>query len=220
MSIPITAMPPTERPRERLLARGAEALSDQELLAILLRSGGCGVNATDLAETLLATHGGLSSLASVRPEELARTTGIGPAKAASLVAAFAIGRRSAVAVPDRDGLRTAEDVAIAARGVLHGLRRERVLVLICDGRLRLRHTEIVSEGSIDRSLVPVREILNAVLRHDGRAFALAHNHPSGTPEPSEADRRATDEVRKAAATVGLRFLGHVVVAGDEWQAIS
>ena len=94
------------------------------------------------------------------------------------------------------------------------MRRERVMVLVCDAANRLRRTVIVSEGSIDRSLVPVREILNAVLRHDGRAFAIAHNHPSGNPEPSEADRRATAEVRDAASVVGLRFLGHVVVAGD------
>jgi len=69
-------------------------------------------------------------------------------------------------------------------------------------------------------MVPVREILNAVLRHDGRAFALAHNHPSGDPEPSDADRQATDDVKAAATVAGLRFLGHVVVAADEWRAVS
>jgi DNA repair protein RadC len=95
-----------------------------------------------------------------------------------------------------------------------------VVVLVCDAANRLRRTVVVSEGSIDRSLVPVREILNAVLRHDGRAFALAHNHPSGDPGPSDADRRATTEVRAAAGVAGLRFLGHVVVAAEGWRAIS
>jgi DNA repair protein RadC len=78
----------------------------------------------------------------------------------------------------------------------------------------------VSEGSINKSLVPVREILNAVLRHDGRAFAIAHNHPSGNPEPSPADVRATCEVREAAAVVGLRFLGQVVIGSPSWRSIS
>ena len=108
---------------------------------------------------------------------------------------------------------------VAARE-LGGLRRERVLVLVCDGANRLRQTVTVSDGSIDKSLVPVREILNAVLRHDGRAFAIAHNHPSGDATPSAADTRATTEVRDAAGTVGLRFLGHVVVAGDDWSTVS
>jgi DNA repair protein RadC len=106
-----------------------------------------------------------------------------------------------------------------ARDALSGVRRERVLVLVCDGANQLRHTVTVSEGSIDRALVPVREIVNAVLRHDGRAFALAHNHLSGDPEPSEADIRATRDMKTAASAVGLRFLGHVVVAGDEWREV-
>jgi len=78
----------------------------------------------------------------------------------------------------------------------------------------------VSAGSVDKSLMPVREILNAVLRHDGRAFALAHNHPSGNAEPSDADRRATEEVRRAAGVAGLRFLGHVVVTEEDWREVS
>lgn len=127
------------------------------------------------------------------------------------MAAFQLGRR--VGLDDTPHvLRSPSDVTEVARRELDGLRRERVLVLVCDAANRLRRTVIVSEGSIDRSLVPVREILNAVLRHDGRAFAIAHNHPSGSPEPSEADHRATVEVRDAASVVGLRFLGHVVVA--------
>jgi DNA repair protein RadC len=78
----------------------------------------------------------------------------------------------------------------------------------------------VSEGSVERSLVPIREVLNAVLRHDGRAFALAHNHPGGDPEPSDADRSATQEVAAAARVAGLRFLGHVIVAGAGWRVVN
>ncbi|HEV3048621.1 MAG TPA: DNA repair protein RadC [Solirubrobacteraceae bacterium] len=211
MTTVLADLPPQERPRERLLQHGPEALSESELLAIILRSGRRGKSALDLATSLLGEYGALSALASARPEELATRQGVGAAKAATLVAAFQLGRRVG---PDDTPhiLRSPSDVTEVARRQLDGLRRERVLVLVCDAANRLRRTVIVSEGSIDRSLVPVREILNAVLRHDGRAFAIAHNHPSGNAEPSEADHRATAEVREAARVVGLRFLGHVVVA--------
>lgn len=219
MAVPMAAVPLHERPRERLLARGPDALTERELLAIVLRNGTHGANAIDLAASLLADYGSLRVLASARPEELAAKAGIGSAKAACIVAAFELGRRSG-GDDNPIVLRSPEDVAEVARRELSGLRRERVLVLVCDAANRLRHTVTVSEGSIDRSLVPVREILNAVLRHDGRAFAIAHNHPSGDVVPSKADDRATTDIRTAAATVGLRFLGHVVVTGADWKVVN
>lgn len=219
MAVPMAAVPPHERPRERLLARGSDALTERELLALVLRNGGKGMSALDLAAELLAEYGSLRTLAAAHPEELAMRPGIGPAKAAALVAAFQLARR-ADGEDEPVRLRGPEDVARVARRELDGARRERLLVLVCDAANRARRTVIVSEGSVDRSLVPVREILNAVLRHDGRSFALAHNHPSGDPDPSEADRRATQEVKAAATVAGLRFLGHVVVAGDAWRAVS
>lgn len=219
MAVPMAAVPLHERPRERLLARGAGALTERELLAILLRNGTRGMSAIDLASSLLAEYGSLRALATARPEELVAVDGIGAAKAASLVAAFELGRRTDADV-EPIVLRSAEDVARVARRELDGLRRERVLVLVCDAANRLRQTVTVSEGSIDKSLVPVREILNAVLRHDGRAFAIAHNHPSGDPSPSESDRKVTVEMRHAAGLVGLRFLGHSVVSSTSWRSVS
>ena len=136
------------------------------------------------------------------------------------MAAFHLARRAEVGTPAPVKLRTAEDVARVAGGELQGARRERVIVLVADAANRLQRTVVVSEGAIDRSLVPVREVLNTVLRHDGRAFAIAHNHPSGDVTPSDADRRATADVAAAARTAGLRFLGHVVIAGSEWRAVS
>lgn len=220
VTVLMAAVPPHERPRERLLARGAEALNERELLALLLRNGAPGLSALDLAAGLLADYGSLNRLASAQPEELARRRGIGVAKAATLVAAFHLANRSEVKSTERVILRTAEDVAGVARREVGWARRERVLVLICDGGNRLLRTVTVSEGSIDRSLVPVREILNAVLRHDGRAFALAHNHPSGDPQPSDADRRSNQAVASAAKLAGLRFLGHVVVGENDWRGIN
>jgi DNA repair protein RadC len=218
MATVMAAVPPHERPRERLLARGAEALSERELLALVLRNGAPGQSALDIAAELLADYGCLAALASARPEELAAKRGIGDAKAVALIAAFQLGRRVRAGNSDAV-LRSAEDIANVARRELAGLRRERVLVLVCDGANRLRRTVVVSEGSIDRSLAPVREILNAVLRHDGRAFALAHNHPDGDPTPSDTDHRVTTEITAGAKVVGLRFLDHVVVAGDHWQRV-
>ena len=220
MTVLMAAMPPHERPRERLVAGGAGALSDRELLALVLRNGSHGVSALDLASELLAEYGGLRVLAAARPEELATRKGVGPAKAAALVAAFQLGRRATHPADEAVVLRSGGDVARVAQAALAGLRRERVLVFVCDAANRLRRTVVVAEGAIDRSLVPVREILNAVLRLDGRAFALAHNHPGGNAEPSVADQRATVDVAAGAKAAGLRFLGHIVVAGDDWRTIT
>ncbi|KAA0233748.1 MAG: DNA repair protein RadC [Actinobacteria bacterium] len=212
----MTALPEHDRPRERLLARGAGALSDQELLAIVLRSGTRGASATDMAASLLRDHGGLRGLATARPEELAAKAGVGLAKATALVAAFELGRRADQ--PDEGiVIRSADDVVTVARRELDDQRRERVLVLVCDSGNRLRRSVIVSEGSVDRSSVPVREVLNAVLRHDGRSFAIAHNHPGGDPTPSRADLLATESLRQAASVTGLRFLVHVVLGGSDWR---
>jgi DNA repair protein RadC len=213
---PMASVPSRERPRKRLLALGAEALTERELLALVIRNGARGVGALDLAAELLAEHGSLRILAATRPEELASKCGIVVTKAAALVAAFELGRR--VGGEDETvTLRGPGDVADVARRKLAGLRRERVLVIVCNSANLVVRTETVSEGSMDRALVPVREILNAVLRHDGRAFAIAHNHPGGDPEPSDAERRATVELREAATVVGLRFLGHVVVGRGGWR---
>jgi DNA repair protein RadC len=219
MAVLMADVPSHERPRERLLARGVEALTDRELVALVLRNGAPGVSALDLAAGLIAEYGSLARLASARPEELAQRRGIGPAKAAAIVAAFSLAHRSGAAEDTSLIIRCAEDVALVAQRELQGLRRERVLVLVCDAANRLRRSIVVSEGSIDRSMVPVREVLNAVLRHDGRAFALAHNHPSGDSLPSDADRRATSDMAAAAKVAGLRFLGHVVVGNESWQSV-
>ncbi len=216
MTVAIIDMPADQRPRERLATLGALALSDAELLALLLRHGRPGQSAVALALDLLAEFGGLRGLSAARPEELASRAGIGPAKAAALIAAFHLGARVRVAGDGARQLATAWDVACTAIPRFAGARTERLLVLVCDAQNRVRHSVFVAEGAIDSVAVPVREILNTVLRHDGRGFAVAHNHPSGDPMPSADDRRATDILITAAGAVGLRFLDHVVVAGERW----
>jgi DNA repair protein RadC len=219
MATILADLPPHERPRERVLRSGLEALSERELLALVLRNGRGGESALELAGSLLGEYGTLSALANARIEELARRPGIGVAKASAIAAAFRLGRLAREPLEAPHVLRCAADVASCVASELASLRRERVVVLICNSANRVCRTVILSEGSIDRSLLSVRDILNAVLRHDGRAFAVAHNHPSGDPTPSEADRRATAELSAAATVVGLRFLDHVVVAGDRWRTV-
>lgn len=217
MSVPMSAIPTQQRPRERLADLGAAALSDAELLALLLGQGRRGESALELAGALLLEYGGLAGIAAARPEELARRPGVGSAKAATITAAFHLAERARQAPVRALRLLDIADVVAAAEPLFVGARVERMLVLICDARNGLRQRVFVAQGAIDNVAVPVREILNAVLRHDGRAFAVAHNHPSGDPTPSLDDRRASTVLAVAAETVGVRFLGHVVLAGDRYS---
>lgn len=218
MPVSIPQLPPDQRPRERLWSKGVEALSDIELLALVLRHGRPGESAIELAAALLAEYDGLAGLAGAMPEELAARRGIGPAKAAAVVAALRLGRRAELRSPS-PAVRSPQDLVTTVRRELIGLRRERALVVVLDAGNRIRRVVPLSEGAIDHSLLPVREVLNAVLRHDGRAFAVAHNHPSGDPEPSESDIQITRELAAAAKVVGLRFLDHLIVTDEGWTSL-
>jgi DNA repair protein RadC len=220
MATPMMKVPIDQRPRERLWRTGAETLTDAEMLAILIRHGRRGESAHEMAVTLLADYGDLRQLSQARPEELAMHPGIGPAKAAAMVAAFHLARRVERSCGSTPVLRGAADVASVVREKLGDARREYVVVLVCNAQDRLTAQVTVAEGTIDNAPIPIREVLNAALRHDGRAFAVAHNHPSGDVTPSLADRTATAALRDAARTVGLRFLGHVVIAGSRWSDIT
>lgn len=173
----------------------------------------------ETAQRLARDFGSLSRLARAGTEELTALSGIGPEQAAALVSSFRLARMSATDPPSAR-LRSAADVAAIAMREIGDARRERAIVLVCDAGNYLRRIVPVSEGTIDRAFLPVREILNAVLRHDGRALAVAHNHPSGDPMPGAEDLRATLELRAAARVVGLRFLDHVIVAGGGWCRVT
>ena len=116
-------------------------------------------------------------------------------------------------------IRSADDVARVANEYLAGLRRERVIVLVCDSRNAVYKVVVVADGSLDRSMFPIREILNAVLRNDGRAFAIAHNHPGGDAAPSADDASVTKLLQEASSKVGLRMLGHVIVTDCAWALV-
>jgi len=216
----IVDLPQSERPRERLREVGPAALADRELLGILLRTGRNGRSALHLAQELLEQHGGLHGLASLTPEELANTPGIGPSKAAGLVAAFELCRRFLAPSEPRLSIRRPSQIADLVLPRLSGRRREELLVIVLDSGSRVLRILPISAGSVDRALLPKRETLGTVLAMDGVRFALAHNHPSGDPSPSEQDLSITRELRDAARMVGLELIDHVIVGGGAWLSLA
>ncbi|KGN33897.1 DNA repair protein [Knoellia sinensis KCTC 19936] len=200
------------------MSLGAVALSDAELVAIHLGTGRQGESVLGLARTLLVEWGGVGGLARADVDELARTPGVGPAKACRLVAAFALAGR--VTPPEGVVVRTSADIADLAIPRIGLARTEQVLAILLDGSHRVCRVLTVAAGGATSSVVPVREVLSLALRHDSVAIALAHNHPSGSVSPSLEDVAVTDRLRRAAGEVGVRFLDHVVVAGDQWRSIT
>lgn len=213
-------MPPTvtHLPRERLIALGVGALSDAELVAIHLGTGSRGMHVLTLARELLEDWGGVGGLARAGVDELARRPGVGIAKAARLVAAFGLADR--VGSSSQTVIRESADIARVASARIGKARTEEVLLFVLDGGNRLRHVLPLARGGATSSPLPVREALSLTLRHDGVAFALAHNHPGGSPEPSRTNLEGTVRIQTAASEVGLRFLDHVVVAADDWRSIT
>jgi len=219
MAIKMADLPPGSRPRERLERNGLGALSDAELLALVVRSGGPGRSALDVATELLARHGSLALLATARVEELARMSSLGHAKASALAAAFELGRRAAACDDFGSPIVTPHDIVRIVIRNLADRRREEVFVVVTNSSAKATRVEHLTTGGIDRSLIPVRDVLAAVLRHDGVGFALAHTHPSGDPTPSEADIRVTENVAQGARPIGLTFLDHIVIAGTKWASL-
>jgi DNA repair protein RadC len=211
-------LPKRERPRERLMASGATALADRELLAVLLGSGFRGSSAMDLAAQVIEHCGDLDGLARSEPHRLLAVPGVGPAKAARVAAAFHLVRR-AQAEPEPARVASTADLATVAAPLLHGHTRERLVVVVCDVRGAVLRRVVLTEGGSDHTTVPVRDIITVVLTAGGAAFGVAHNHPSGCLDASDADVVATVRLAEAAETVGLRFLDHLVVTDSGWRRV-
>jgi DNA repair protein RadC len=217
MAVRIADLPASERPRERLARLGPGGLSDQELLALVIRSGSRGASATDVGTDLLGAWGSLSQLSLAGIDDLERMLSLGSAKAAGLVAAFELGRRAAFG-PVPVTIRSPDDLVALVQPLLAGRPQEEVVLVVTNTANRVLRTMPVTRGGSDRCLLVVRDVISAVLRCGGSGFAVAHNHPSGDPAPSPEDRSVTRRLQEAAGTVGLRFLDHIVVAGSEWQS--
>jgi len=206
--------PAAERPREKLLTRGASALSDAELLAIFLGSGLRGRDAVQTARELLQGHGPLRALLERSPAALADLPGLGPARACQLSAALELGQRYLAAALERGQALT--DPAAAGRYFAQRLRHrhcEVFAVLFLDTRHRALAFEELSTGTVDSAEVHPREVVRKALGHNAVAVIVGHNHPSGNPEPSAADRAITERLRQALALVDIRLLDHFVI-GD------
>lgn len=212
----INEWPEDERPRERLLRQGAQALSDAELLAIYLRVGVRGKSAVDLARDLLARFGGeLCRLAEAPLSDLAQTPGIGIAKAAQLKASFELARRAlSQEMTTRDAFTSPGAVRQWLRLQLAGRPHEVFLALWLDSQNRLITAEELFRGTLAQTSVYPREVVKAALRHNAAAVILAHNHPSGTAEPSQSDELLTRSLKAALALVDVKVLDHFVVAGS------
>ena len=214
--MPITDWPAAERPREKLLARGAAALSDAELLAIFLRTGVPGMNAVELARSLLAEHGGLAGVLRLDRRGFCARRGLGEAKFVQLQAALEMARRHLRAGLDRGAaLNSPRQVREYLALRLADRPHEVFACLYLDTRHRLIACEELFRGTLDGASVHIREVVASALEKGAAALIFAHNHPSGVAEPSEADRRITERLRQALALVDVRVLDHIVVGAGE-----
>jgi DNA repair protein RadC len=213
--------PSEERPREKLIRRGPEALSDAELLAILVRSGTGGASAIDIAREILVEEGSLRRLAQKGAPELMCIKGIGQAKAVELLAAFELGRRVEThRDEEKVVIRSPEDVAGIMIPKLRHATQEVFLVLMLDSKNAMRSEVEVTKGTLNASLVHPREIFRAAIRHLAASIIVVHNHPSGNPEPSREDIEVTKQLRDAGRLVGIPLHDHVIVAGDRYTSMA
>ncbi len=208
--------PASERPREKLLANGARSLSDAELLAIFLRTGVAGRSALDLARDLVSEYGGLRALFQADRARFCRTRGLGDAKFAQLQAALELARRHlGEALTRGDALHNPEDTHRYLRARLREYPYEVFACLFLDTRHRVIVYEELFRGTVDGASVHPREVVRRALQHNAAALILAHNHPSGVAEPSQADRRITRRLSEALTLVDIRVLDHVVIGDQE-----
>jgi len=204
--------PADERPREKLLARGAAALSDAELLALFIGSGRRGRTAVDVGRDLLHAHAGLKRLLELELRTLAAEPGIGPAKACRLHAAMELGRRYLACDLQRpDALTHPAACADYLRARIAAFPYEVFLCVFLDNRHRVIACEELFRGSIDGASVHPREVVRRCLTHNAAAVIFAHNHPSGVAEPSQADREITRHLRQALELIEVRVLDHFVI---------
>jgi len=212
-SFTVRDLPPSERPRERLLKLGSEALSAPEILALVLGRGVKGESVIVTSQNLLSRFGNLKGVANASVEELTQTKGIGTAKAAQIKAALELSKRLEADEGEKPMplLKSPEDVAAAVRSRLKGKKKEHFLVLCLDTRNRLIGCRPVSIGSLDTSVVHPREVFKEAVSSSAASVIFVHNHPSGDPEPSTEDIELTRRLVKAGEIIGIDVLDHIIV---------
>lgn len=217
----IKDLPKGERPRERLAHHGSGALSEAELLAIILRTGTPGENVLNLATHLLVTFGGLAGLARASIEEMAAVHGIGTAKATQIKAALELGKRLGIAFPEeRPQVKSPADVANLVLLEMGLLEQEEMRVLLLDTKSRVLAMHTVYVGNLNTSLVRVGELFRDAVRANCAAVVVVHNHPSGDPTPSPEDVSVTREiVQEAGKLLGIEVLDHLVIGRQKYVSL-
>src|SRR5215216_5393870 len=205
-----------DRPREKLLLKGAETLSDSELLAILIVNGTRSKTAIDLAkEVLILGKNNLPELGKLTVKELMRIKGIGEAKAITIVAALEIGRRrQAMNYREKAVMTSSNDVANYLQSLLKDYRHEVFAVLFLNRANKINHFEIVSEGGITGTVADPRVILRKALEENAVSLILCHNHPSGSLKPSRADEELTYKIKEAAKYFDIKVMDHVIISEE------
>jgi DNA repair protein RadC len=217
----ITDWPAAERPREKLLELGVEALSDAELLAIFLRVGVTGKSAVDLARDLLTQFGSLNGIFAAQLSELTQVHGVGTSKYAQLQAIFEMSRRAlSEKMHIKDILSSPKQVRDYLCLKLGNLTREVFVVLFLDAQNRVITTEEMFSGTLTQTSVYPREVVKRTLHHNAASVIFAHNHPSGIAQQSQADEIITQQLKQALALVDVRVLDHFIVAGNTTLSFS
>ena len=217
----ITDWPTAERPREKLIELGAEALSDAELLAIFLRVGVTGKSAVDLARDLLTQFGSLNGIFAATEHELSQVHGIGTSKYVQLQAIFEMSRRAlSEQLQQRDVFKSPQAVRDYLVLKLGSLTKEVFLVLFLDTQNRLLASEEMFSGSLSETSVYPREVVKRALHHNAASVIFAHNHPSGIAQQSQADELITKQLKQALVLIDVRVLDHFIVAGNNTLSFS
>ncbi len=211
----IKDLPKSDRPREKLVAKGAENLKDSELLAILLRTGKAGKNVIEVASQILINHS-KKRLLQMTYQDLVKIGGIDSAKATTLLAAFELAKR-ALEVNDTNlpTIITPKDVVAQLTDLRHN-KKEHFIALYLNARNQLVHKETISMGTLNANLVHPREVFEPALKHSAAGIMVAHNHPSGDPKPSEDDLEITKRLVEAGKMMGVELLDHVIIATNNY----
>jgi len=213
----IKDIPVENRPRERLQKNGPAALSDAELLAVVFGNGTRGENVIDMSQRLIGEYG-LDKLSNLSLKELQKIKGIGPAKAAQMVALFEFNRRCALSVHEKTPVKTAYQAYEYAKQVIGDRGQECFLVMYLDTKNRVLKHEVTSIGTLNSTQTHARDVFRTAVKENTNAIIIAHNHPSGDPAPSREDREITKELHKAGELLEIQVLDHVIIGRDRYHS--
>lgn len=215
-------LPRSERPRERLLRHGADRLSSQELLALVIGRGVSKRSVMTIAQELMARFGSIQGISNATIEELSHIKGIGTAKAAQLKAVFELGKRQELereAVYESYDIKDPQSVVRAVRGTIKDKAKEHFKLILLNTRNKIIGLSTVSIGTLSASLVHPREVFKDAIRHSASSVVMAHNHPSGDPEPSEEDLKITRRLVESGKILGIEVLDHIIIGKDTFISL-